>query len=83
MSLITSGASFGATIHPIVLNYLFNRSAGFNEGTRIDAAFVSVFLFVACLFIRTRLEPPKNPANYLSVGKGIVRDVPFLIMCAG
>ena len=83
MSLITCGSSLGATTHPIMLNYLFNRSVGFDRGVKISAAFVSAILFVACLLIRTRLEPPKNPTNYLSVGKGVVRDVPFLIMCIG
>lgn len=83
MSLVASGSSLGSVIHPIMLNNLFNYSVGFANGVRISAAFISALLLIACLFMRTRLEPPKSPANYLSVGKGIVRDVPFCIMCAG
>ncbi|KAF8557263.1 MFS general substrate transporter [Imleria badia] len=83
MSLATSGSSLGSIVHPIMLNYLFNRSVGFANGVRISAAFVSALLLSACLLIRTRLEPPKNPANYLSIGKGIIHDVPYCIMCAG
>ena len=83
MSLVASGSSLGAMIHPIMLNNLFNRGVGFANGVRISAAFVSFLLLVACLLIRTRMESPKNPANYLSVAKGIAHDVPFCIMCAG
>ncbi|KAF8557262.1 MFS general substrate transporter [Imleria badia] len=83
MSLAAAGSSLGSVIHPIMLNYLFNRSVGFANGVRISAAFVSALLVSACLLIRTRLEPPKNPANYLSIGKAIIYDVPYCIMCAG
>ena len=83
MSLISTGSSLGSVVHPIMLNKLFNRSVGFANGVRISAAFVSVLLLIACLLIRTRLEPPKNPTSYLSVGKDMVHDVPFCIMCVG
>ncbi|KAG8217834.1 major facilitator superfamily domain-containing protein [Butyriboletus roseoflavus] len=83
MSLVASGSSFGSIIHPIMLNNLFNRSVGFGNGVRISAAFVSVLLLVACLLMRTRLEPPRHRANYLSVGRGIIHDVPFCIMSVG
>lgn len=83
MSLVAAGSSLGAIIHPIMLNNLFNRGVGFANGVRISAAFLSVLLLIACLLIRTRLEPPKNPTNYLSVGKGILHDLPFCMMCVG
>ncbi|KAH0827063.1 MFS general substrate transporter [Lanmaoa asiatica] len=83
MSLTASGASLGAIVHPIMLNNLFNRSVGFANGVRISAAFISVLLLIACLLIRTRLEPHKHPANYLSVGKGVFHDVPFCVMSIG
>ncbi|KAG6376456.1 MFS general substrate transporter [Boletus reticuloceps] len=83
MSLVASGSSLGAIVHPVMLNNLFNRGVGFANGVRISAAFVSVLLLIACLLIRTRLEPPKYPANYLSVGKGVLHDMPFCIMCIG
>ena len=83
MSLVACGASLGSIIHPVMLNYLFNRSVGFANGVRISAVFVSVLLLVACLLMRTRLEPPRNPADYLSIGKSIIHDVPFCVMCIG
>ncbi|KAI9570489.1 MFS general substrate transporter [Boletus coccyginus] len=83
MCLVSTGSALGSVVHPIMLNNLFNRSVGFATGVRISAAFVSVLLLIACVLIRTRLEPPKNPASYLSVGKGIVHDVPYCLMCVG
>ena len=83
MSLVTAGSSLGSVVNPIMLNNLFNRSVGFANGVRISAAFVSILLLIACLLIRTRLEPPKNPTSYLSVGKDIIHDVPFCITYVG
>ena len=83
MSLVASRPSLGAMVHLIMLNSLFNHSVGFANGVRISATFISVLLLIACLLIRTRLEPPRNPATYLSVGRGIVYDAPFCIMCVG
>ncbi|KIJ69000.1 hypothetical protein HYDPIDRAFT_80918 [Hydnomerulius pinastri MD-312] len=83
MTLVASGSSLGSVIHPIMLNNLFNRGVGFANGVRISAAFVSVLLLIACLLMRTRLDPPKNTANYLAVARGAIRDVPFCLMTVG
>ncbi|KAG9318805.1 major facilitator superfamily domain-containing protein [Chiua virens] len=83
MSLVTSGSSLGAIIHPIMLNYLFNRGVGFANGVRISAAFISVLLLIACSLTRTRLEPPQHPTNCLSVGRGVIRDPFFCLACIG
>lgn len=83
MSLVACGSSVGSIVHPIMLNYLFNRGIGFANGVRISAAFISALLLIACLLVRPRLEPPKHQVNYLSVGRGIVYDVPFCIMSIG
>jgi len=83
MSLVTCGSSLGMIIHPIMLNYLFNGSVGFANGVRISAAMITALLVIACLLMRTRPGPPRPSPNYLSVAKGIVRDMPFCIMCIG
>jgi len=83
MSLVACGSSIGSIVHPIMLNYLFNRSVGFANGVRTSAAFISVMLFVACLLMRTRLDPPQSRVSYLSVGRRMVHDVPFCIMGVG
>ncbi|KAL4068007.1 major facilitator superfamily domain-containing protein [Scleroderma citrinum] len=82
MTLAASGSPIGAIIHPIMLNNLIKK-IGFAHGVRISAAFVSLLLFIACLLMRTRLEPPKRPTNYLVVAKGAIRDLPFLFMTLG
>ncbi|KAI9570490.1 hypothetical protein HD554DRAFT_2037355 [Boletus coccyginus] len=82
MCLVATGTSLGSVVHPIMLNNLFDR-VGFANDVRISATFVSVLLLVACVLVRTRLEPPKYPASYLSVGKGIFHDVPYCLMCVG
>ncbi|KAH7889302.1 major facilitator superfamily domain-containing protein [Phlebopus sp. FC_14] len=86
MTLVASGSPLGSMIHPIMLNYLFHNRVGFANGVRISAALVSILLFIACLLMRTRLEPPKNPTNYLTVAKHAIRDAPYMIMtlaCVG
>jgi len=83
MSLVSCGSAVGSIINPIMLNYLFNRGVGFANGVRISAAFISALLLVACLLMRTRLEPPKHHVNYITVGRGIIYDVPFCIMSIG
>ncbi|KAF8136727.1 major facilitator superfamily domain-containing protein [Boletus edulis] len=51
MSLVASGTPLGAIVHPVMLNNLLTAAA----------AFISILLLIACLLIRTRLEPPNVP----------------------
>ncbi|KAL4077035.1 major facilitator superfamily domain-containing protein [Scleroderma yunnanense] len=82
MTLAAAGGSAGTIIHPIMLNNLIKK-IGFTDGVRISAAFVGLILFIACLLMRTRLEPLTRPTNYWVVAKGAIRDLPFLIMTIG
>jgi len=50
---------------------------------RISATLYTVLLVIACLLMRTGSGPPRQSPNYLSVGKSIVHDIPFCIMCVG
>ncbi|KAG2120295.1 major facilitator superfamily domain-containing protein [Suillus cothurnatus] len=83
MTFVASGSSLGAVIHPIMLNNLLNGRLGFGNGVRTSAGFVSVLLLIACLCMRTRLDPPVTPANYIVAAKKCVRDVPFIFATAG
>ncbi|KAG1804260.1 MFS general substrate transporter [Suillus subaureus] len=83
MTFVASGSSLGAVIHPIMLNNLLNGRLGFGNGVRASAGFVSVLLLTACLCMRTRLDPPMTPANYIVAGKKCIRDVPFIFAMAG
>ncbi|KAG1768742.1 major facilitator superfamily domain-containing protein [Suillus placidus] len=82
MSLVTSGTSLGAMIHPIMLNRLLNGTVGFTSGVRASAGFVSALLLIACLFMRTR-ELPIPTASYTAVARKCSRDVLFILMTVG
>ncbi|KAG1796829.1 major facilitator superfamily domain-containing protein [Suillus plorans] len=83
MTFVASGSSLGAVIHPIMLNNLLNGRLGFGNGVRASAGFVSVLLLIACLCMRTRLDPPVTPANYIVAAKKCIGDAPFICMIAG
>jgi MFS family permease len=83
MTFVTCGSSLGATVHPIMLNNLLNGHLGFANGVRASAGLVSVLLLTACLCMRTRLDPPTTPVNYVAAAKKCLRDVPFTFALAG
>ncbi|KAG2149283.1 major facilitator superfamily domain-containing protein [Suillus clintonianus] len=83
MTFVASGSSLGAVIHPIMLNNLLNGRLGFGNGVRASAGLVSVLLLIACLCMRTRLDPPITPANYITAARKCIRDAPFLFAIAG
>jgi len=83
MTFVAAGSSLGAIIHPIMLNYLLNGPVGFANGVRASAGLISGCLLVACLCMRTRLDPPATPVNYVTAAKKCMRDVPLMFMIAG
>jgi len=56
IGIMTSGASIGGIIFPIMLNQLIFSSQGFALGVRSTAAVITGLLFIANLLMRTR--PP-------------------------
>ncbi|KAG2152588.1 major facilitator superfamily domain-containing protein [Suillus bovinus] len=83
LTFVASGSSLGATIHPIMLNNLLNGPLGFANAVRASAGLISGLLLIACLCMRTRLDPPTTPVNYIVAAKKCIRDVPFSLMIAG
>ncbi|KAG1888573.1 major facilitator superfamily domain-containing protein [Suillus subluteus] len=83
MTFVATGSSLGAIIHPIMLNNLLNGPLGFANGVRASAGLISSFLLTACLCMRTRLDPPATPVNYIVVSRTCIRDVPFILLMAG
>ncbi|KAG1858813.1 hypothetical protein F4604DRAFT_1164582 [Suillus subluteus] len=69
MTFVTLGSSMGAIVYSIMLNNLLNGRVGFANGVRASAGLTSVLLLVACLCMRTRLDPPTTPVNYLYESK--------------
>ncbi|KAG1840778.1 major facilitator superfamily domain-containing protein [Suillus tomentosus] len=80
MTFIAIGTSLGAIIHPIVLNNLLNGPLGFANGVRVSAGLISLFLLTACLCMRTRLDPPATPVNYIVASRKCIHDLPFVLM---
>ncbi|KAJ6521130.1 major facilitator superfamily domain-containing protein [Mycena capillaripes] len=65
MSIVASGSSFGAVMHPIMLNNtLHNSSLGFGNSVRASAALISGLLLVACLLMRPRLQPSAHDPEF-------------------
>ncbi|KAF4623674.1 hypothetical protein D9613_001514 [Agrocybe pediades] len=84
MTIVASGSSFGALIHPIMLNNLIHTRLGFSGATRISAAIISFCLLVACLLLRPRLPPPKVKPSMGSVLSSFYRnDLPYTAVSAG
>lgn len=83
LTFVASGSSLGATIHPIMLNNLLNGPVGFSYGVRASAGLISALLLIACLCMRTRLDPPTTPVNYIAAARKCIRDIPFILMIAG
>ncbi|KAG1733960.1 major facilitator superfamily domain-containing protein [Suillus lakei] len=83
LTFVASGSSLGATIHPIMLNNLLNGPLGFANGVRASAGLISALLLIACLCMRTRLDPTTTPVNYIAAARKCIRDVPFILLIAG
>ncbi|KAG2118699.1 major facilitator superfamily domain-containing protein [Suillus discolor] len=83
MTFVATGSPLGAIIHPIMLNNLLNGPLGFANGVRVSAGLISLFLLTACLCMRTRLDPPATPVNYIAVARKCIYDVPFMLLIAG
>ncbi|RDB15653.1 Riboflavin transporter MCH5 [Hypsizygus marmoreus] len=84
MTIVAAGSSFGAVIHPIMLNNMINGSLGFANATRVSAAMVSVLLLIACLLLRTR--PPRGGPPTIALGKALrkfSRDWPYIVSIIG
>ena len=61
MSLVATGSSLGAIVHPIMLNNTLHSSLGFAKATRISAGMISILLLTACILIRTKTPPSNRP----------------------
>jgi MFS family permease len=84
MSIVASGSSFGAIIHPIMLNNTFHSSLGFEDAVRASAGLVTGLLLLACLLMRPRLPPPPqgSPEFWKSLGR-FIHDKPYVLATLG
>ncbi|KAF5349810.1 hypothetical protein D9758_010200 [Tetrapyrgos nigripes] len=83
MTIVASGSSLGAFLHPLMLNNTINGSLGFANGTRANAGLISGLLLISCIIMRTRLPPPNQiPSLSKALGK-ISHDWAFIFASVG
>lgn len=82
MSIVASGSSLGAAIHPIMLNNLFD-SIGFGNAVRASAGLVSGMLLCACFLMRTRLPPPDKTIPLIPAIRKFSKDWAYICAVAG
>jgi len=83
IGIITSGASIGGIIFPIMLNKLVFGRQGFAIGVRATAGVITGLMLIANLLMRTRppvlrgnvSKPPRTPMLKL------FKDIPYMVCC--
>ncbi|KAJ7093491.1 major facilitator superfamily domain-containing protein [Mycena epipterygia] len=86
MSIVASGSSLGAVIHPIMLNKTLRSYLGFGNAVRASAGLVSGLLIIACLLMRPRLPPAATHPPFWKSLPRFARDRTYVLatiaMCA-
>lgn len=82
MSLVSSGSSLGAVLHPIMLNNTLGK-IGFGNAVRASAGLVSGMLLIACLLMHPRLPPPRNTPRLGKALRKFSRDGAYIAATAG
>ena len=83
MTIVASGSSLGAVIHPIMLNNTINGHLGFGNAVRASAVLISGLLLTACLLMRTRLPPPEQKTDLRKAVTKFSRDGAYIAATAG
>ncbi|KAF7348859.1 hypothetical protein MVEN_01406000 [Mycena venus] len=82
MTIVASGSSLGAVIHPIMLNNTFH-SLGFANAVRASAGLVSGLLLISCLLMRTRYPPTTPHIPFWKSLPRFARDKPYVYAVIG
>ncbi|KAJ7674065.1 MFS general substrate transporter [Mycena polygramma] len=83
MTIVASGSSLGAVIHPIMLNHTLHSRLSFGNAVRVSAGLISGLLLIACSLMRTRLPPPKQPLHFGQTLGRFARDKPYIVATIG
>ncbi|KAF6752787.1 major facilitator superfamily domain-containing protein [Ephemerocybe angulata] len=81
MGVVVSGGSIGGCLYPVLLNNVFNSSAGYGWGIRAVGFITLGLLIIANVLLRPRLPPKRNSAQ--ASLRTIIKDVPFLFFMLG
>ncbi|KAJ7787265.1 major facilitator superfamily domain-containing protein [Mycena olivaceomarginata] len=83
MSIVASGSSFGAVIHPIMLNQTLHSSLGFGTAVRASAGLVSGLLLLACFIMQPRLPPTGISPEFWPSMRRFSHDTPYVLATLG
>ncbi|KAJ7240405.1 major facilitator superfamily domain-containing protein [Mycena haematopus] len=83
MTIVASGSSLGAMLHPLMLNHTLHSSLSFGNAVRTSAGLISGLLLIACFLVRTRLPPLKQPLNFWQSVRKFARDKPYTAATLG
>ncbi|CDO77695.1 hypothetical protein BN946_scf184969.g46 [Trametes cinnabarina] len=84
MTIVASGSSLGAIVHPIMLNNTLNDpKIGFAIATRANAGMISGLLLIACVVMRTRTTQVRTPPPLWSSAKRFVKDGAYVFTAIG
>ncbi|THH06902.1 hypothetical protein EW146_g9475, partial [Bondarzewia mesenterica] len=80
MGIVITGSSVGGIIFPIMLNQLFQSSAGFKWGVRASAFVVLSLLVPANILMSANPPPGERPKPNM---RQILTDVPYMLSTLG
>ncbi|KAJ7097047.1 MFS general substrate transporter [Mycena belliarum] len=82
LSIVASGSSLGAVVHPIILNNMFHSRLGFATAVRASAALIGGLLLLACVLMRPRLPPAQTHPPFWRSVRRFARDPPYIFATA-
>lgn len=84
MTVVAAGSSFGAVIHPLMLNNTLPQ-LGFATAARANAGLIAGLLLIACPMMRQRFPPPvdKGDTDMWYSAKKFARDPPYVFGVLG
>ncbi|KAJ7182326.1 major facilitator superfamily domain-containing protein [Mycena crocata] len=83
MSIVASGSSLGAVIHPIMLNNTFRSKLGFANAVRASAGLISGLLLIACVLMHPRLPTPQTHPPFWKTVRKFSRDRAYVLATLG
>ncbi|PCH38482.1 MFS general substrate transporter [Wolfiporia cocos MD-104 SS10] len=83
MTIVASGSSLGAIIHPIMLNNTLFSSLGFGNSVRASAGLITGMLAIACCMMHARLPPPQSTLGFGRALRKFSRDGAYVCASVG
>ncbi|KAJ7739250.1 MFS general substrate transporter [Mycena maculata] len=79
MTIVASGSSLGAVIHPIMLNNTLRSHLGFGNAVRASAGLISGLMLIACCLMHPRLPPSQTQPPIWKSLRRFRHDIPYVL----